>query len=550
MEEDQRYLLAMRVTDLAKAKILAEHRYLSVAAGHLTPRRAVLCHKYAVDGEFLYIDSSRVLDEFRFEGAFSERDYLHSLIHCIFLHPFAGEVADRRLWNLACDMAAECLVSKLCGRRPGKRGERIDVVLRKVGARLVGGTYSAEEIYGILHAYCNSAAIGVWESLFAVDDHGVWFGAADPGSSSVCDEGDSDTEGDPQAAANTSKGSQDDDVDEVDSQDGAGSSNQGSSPLNTDKNDEIGKEGDSQAGADGGSAADCENCGKDDLQGDADVSEEDRGSLAGEGGSQDKDCSPCKQLSQRRRTEVRKRWQKASFQIEIDLQTFSRDIGEGAAAFVQELGVIRRKRIDLRDFLRYFGASCETLKASDDEFDYIFYAYGLELYKNIPLIEPLEYSDRKKIRNFVIAIDTSGSVYGAKVKHFVEIVHDVLVTKDAFARRTRLHILQCDADISKIDIIESPADLRHWLSSVSIYGGGGTDFRPAFRYADVLCDEGRSGKVDGLLYLTDGEGIYPSYVPKYKTAFVFYEESSYEVDDEGLVPPWAIRLNIRDEDLK
>ena len=49
------------------------------------------------------------------------------------------------------------------------------------------------------------------------------------------------------------------------------------------------------------------------------------------------------------------------------------------------------------------------MKLNPDEFDYNFYTYGFALYENMPLIEPLEYREVKRIREFVIAIDTSGS---------------------------------------------------------------------------------------------------------------------------------------------
>ena len=34
--------------------------------------------------------------------------------------------------------------------------------------------------------------------------------------------------------------------------------------------------------------------------------------------------------------------------------------------------------------------------------------YGMELYGNMPLVEPLEYKETDRVREFVIAIDTSG----------------------------------------------------------------------------------------------------------------------------------------------
>ena len=55
------------------------------------------------------------------------------------------------------------------------------------------------------------------------------------------------------------------------------------------------------------------------------------------------------------------------------------------------------------------------MKINDDEFDYIFYTYGLRLYKDMPLIEPPEYKEVKTIREVVIAIGTSGPTSGEPV---------------------------------------------------------------------------------------------------------------------------------------
>ena len=50
----------------------------------------------------------------------------------------------------------------------------------------------------------------------------------------------------------------------------------------------------------------------------------------------------------------------------------------------------------------------------------------------------------------------------------------------------------------------------------------------------------------GLIYFTDGYGIYPERMPAYRTAFVFLEEDYRDAE----VPPWAIRLILREEDLR
>ena len=65
-------------------------------------------------------------------------------------------------------------------------------------------------------------------------------------------------------------------------------------------------------------------------------------------------------------------------------------------------------------------------------FDYNFYTYGLRLYGNMPLIEPLESKEVKKIEEFVIIIDTSMSCSGELVRKFLEEPTVYLVRVRAF----------------------------------------------------------------------------------------------------------------------
>ena len=83
------------------------------------------------------------------------------------------------------------------------------------------------------------------------------------------------------------------------------------------------------------------------------------------------------------------------------------------------------------------------------------------------------------------------------------------------------------------------------MGAMTLYGEGGTDYRPAFAYVDDLLEKGEFEELRGLIYFTDGYGIYPARMPAYKTAFVFMQQDYRDVD----VPPWAIRLVLEEEDL-
>ena len=63
-------------------------------------------------------------------------------------------------------------------------------------------------------------------------------------------------------------------------------------------------------------------------------------------------------------------------------------------------------------------------------FDYVFYTYGLSLYGNMPLVEPLESREISRVEDFVIVIDTSMSCSGDLVRRFLEETYDVLSEAD------------------------------------------------------------------------------------------------------------------------
>ena len=104
--------------------------------------------------------------------------------------------------------------------------------------------------------------------------------------------------------------------------------------------------------------------------------------------------------------------------IETDLETFSQEAGERDGDFLEQIKTENRSRYDYREFLRKFAVFHEELAVDDDSFDYNFYTYGLRLYGNMPLIEPLESKEVKKIEEFVIVIDTSMSCSGELVRSF------------------------------------------------------------------------------------------------------------------------------------
>ena len=240
-----------------------------------------------------------------------------------------------------------------------------------------------------------------------------------------------------------------------------------------------------------------------------------------------------------------KKWGDISDGIETDLETFSRESGEQDGDFLDQLKIENRERYDYREFLRKFAVFREELTVDPDSFDYNFYTYGLSLYGNMPLIEPLETREVKKVSEFVIVIDTSMSCSGELVQRFLEETYGILSDSGNFFQKVNIHIIQCDEKVHSDVKITGAEELQEYMNSLELYGDGGTDFRPAFAYVEELMEKREYENLKGLVYFTDGYGLFPAKMPPYRTAFVFMEQEPEDVD----IPAWAMKLVITEEEL-
>ena len=238
-------------------------------------------------------------------------------------------------------------------------------------------------------------------------------------------------------------------------------------------------------------------------------------------------------------------WKGIAERMQVDMETFGKQRGDTAGNLMQNLQAVNREKYDYTAFLKKFAVMGEDMRINDDEFDYIFYTYGLRLYRKMPLIEPLEYKDVKAIKEFVIAIDTSGSTSGELVQKFVQKTYNILKSTESFFTKINLHIIQCDADIQEDRKITSQEEFDEYLKTMQLRGLGGTDFRPVFEYVEKLRAEKEFRNLKGLIYFTDGFGAFPARKPDYDTAFVFIDDDYNNPD----VPPWAIKLVLQKEEI-
>ena len=244
-------------------------------------------------------------------------------------------------------------------------------------------------------------------------------------------------------------------------------------------------------------------------------------------------------------TERQNQWQEMREKMETEMESFGEENAQSGKDLLEQIKAENRERYDYKRFLKKFAVLREEAEIDPDSFDPIFYTYGMTLYENMPLIEPLETREVFKIEDFVIAIDTSMSVSGDLVKRFLEETYGVLSESESYFRKVNIHIIQCDEEIRSDVTITSREEMEDYMEHFTISGFGGTDFRPAFEYVNGLLNKGAFKKLRGLLYFTDGKGIYPVSMPPYDTAFVFMEGQYEDIS----VPGWAMKVILTEEDL-
>ncbi len=504
--------VALEILEEARAALAVRFRFLDAALWRMPLVPCFDVYGIASDGRSLLFDPVYVVD--RFKLSFSEvvRDVIHCLFHCIFRHPFMLYSVLRQPWDVACDIAIEALILDLVGEDfPSNMDRRVKESLKVLRAH-VGGVITAERLYWFFGNEGNHTDLKSLAPMFFHDSHGLWYG----------DDQDDARSPDGQASADAEAAPPD-----------TGSSAPPQQSLETEALDQIAEgpmevprpEGSSEGSSEG---------------------DETEPADAPEGGSAEGQAdSPPLPEDNRTEEELAQEWADIAERMQVELETHLARRGEGAGNLITALKAVNREVGDYAEFLSRFAALHETMRINDDEFDYIYYTYGLNRYGNMPLIEPLEYKEDYRVHDFVIAIDTSESCSGEVVQAFMNKTYNILKASESFHDRVNIHIVQCDAQVQEDTKITSLEHLEDYLQDFQLKGFGGTDFRPVFSYVDLLIEKGEFTDLRGLVYFTDGEGVFPRRPPAYDTVFAFLDDGYSDPE----VPSWALKVLIDKEAL-
>lgn len=122
--------------------------------------------------------------------------------------------------------------------------------------------------------------------------------------------------------------------------------------------------------------------------------------------------------------------------------------------------------------------------------------------------------------HIVVAIDTSGSMSD-------DILADVIAEIDKLRSATecRLTLIQCDADIQKVEEFDEYSGTS--FARYRVFGRGGTSFKPVFNW---IRDQSQRGiyQFDTLIYLTDGYGDFPEKSPNYPVLWIMTKSGKSE----------------------
>ena len=376
----------------------------------------------ATNGETLFYDGGYLAERYLRGAVYTNRAYLHVILHCMLRHLAKKRGKVPELWDLACDVAVESILDEL--HYPCLEEGTVPAKLKFYGeCRADMPVLTAEGIYRrLLRLSLPEYELAMLQRRFLADDHGLW--------------------------------------------------------------------------------------------------------------------DPEKQDQQSQRQD--EKWKDLSEKTKTGMETVLAGQATGGEAVLEQVKVAVRDDVDYRAFLRRFAVPREIMAVNGDAFDYGFYSYGLRLYGNMPLVEPPETKEEKRIEDFVIAVDTSMSTSGELVRQFLACTYAILRSTETFTRKVNIRILQCDDQVRSDTAIHDLEELRDYMDHFELAGGSATDFRPVFQHVEQLQKEGAFTSLRGLLYFTDGMGVYPQKRPPYETAFVLLEEPPMSVK----FPPWAIRLTL------
>ena len=336
--------LAQQALELTRNKLLVSLRFMNAAFAHLKllaqPGQTI-----ATDGTYLRYSPADVARTFASSPEELARTYLHVMLHDVFLHPFPNPSMDAARWDAACDIAVEAVITQLAlPATASPRATRQTAALAQLQAECPQLT--AEALYRhFTDQGMDDQQLAQLAAPFFADDHEPWHRmAAEEAARRQAQTGEKqENAADSPAPAAGEAGKNGTDMPMPDEARKAKPNHKAHRGLSLD--DITEKEAPEQArGVQANRFADTVNLDR-----------------------------------------SRDQWKNAALEMGVQLDSYIKLWGVEGSNLSMNLRSVTRRRQDFTAFLRKFARMGEHVRVNDDEFDYVYYCYGLSRYGNLPL---------------------------------------------------------------------------------------------------------------------------------------------------------------------
>lgn len=166
--------LSLDVLKLSRNTLLVHLRFLDLVLS-VFKYVPIVQYDFATDGENLCFDPMCILRRYKAEKEAVVRDYLHTVLYCVFRHMYVDPSLNREKWDFACDIAVENMITELGlkatqAKRQDRQSTFVETLKKEVPL------LTAEKIYRYL---CDKGpsltGFAQERELFLADSHEIWY---------------------------------------------------------------------------------------------------------------------------------------------------------------------------------------------------------------------------------------------------------------------------------------------------------------------------------------------------------------------------------------
>ena len=166
--------LFTRILQNSRNELYLNMRYLDLSLSSLGFEMDPAFRGLGTDGFVIYYHGEYLCDLYRRGRVLVNRAYLHMVLHCLFCHMDTMGRRDGRMWNLACDIAAESVIDGLYLKcvhiqTPPFRMDWYGRLRQRLQVLNAEGVYKALEEMKLTERQLERL-----EAEFLVDDHQYW----------------------------------------------------------------------------------------------------------------------------------------------------------------------------------------------------------------------------------------------------------------------------------------------------------------------------------------------------------------------------------------